>query len=99
MCTRRYQRDLYPYLTPVLVYPLGITAQTASVYLTVAATVERYVAVCHPLKTRSLCTYGRARIYVSVVSVFAVLYNLPRFAEITYKVRLSAKRFFFDRHA
>ena len=34
-------------------------AQTGSVYLTVCVTLERYVAVCRPLRAKSLCTYGR----------------------------------------
>ncbi len=50
----------FPYTTPYI-YPLGLTAQTASVYLTVSITVERYIVVCHPLKARSLCTPTRTR--------------------------------------
>ena len=50
----------FPYTTPYI-YPLGLTAQTASVYLTVSITVERYIVVCHPLKARSLCTPKRTR--------------------------------------
>lgn len=65
-----------------MVYPVGLIAQTGSVYLTLTVTLERYVAVCHPLRARSLCTYGRARIYVLLIVVFAVLYNLPRFFEV-----------------
>lgn len=80
------QRDVFPWMT-LLMYPLGIVAQTGSVYLTVTVTIERYVAVCHPLRARSLCTYGRAKLYVIAVAVFSLCYNLPRFAEITYKVR------------
>jgi hypothetical protein len=50
----------FPYTTPYI-YPLGLTTQTASVYLTVSITVERYIVVCHPLKARSLCTPTRTR--------------------------------------
>ena len=70
----------FPYATPY-VYPMALTAQTASVYLTVAITVERYVAVCLPLKARSLCTHKRARWCVLAVFSFAVLYNFTRFFE------------------
>ncbi|XP_018025741.1 FMRFamide receptor-like, partial [Hyalella azteca] len=79
-----YQRDVFPWVT-LVAYPLGIVAQTGSVYLTVTVTVERYVAVCHPMKALTLCTYGRARLYVVAVAVFSLLYNIPRFAEVTYK--------------
>lgn len=79
-----YANGLYQRVTP-FVYPLGLIAQTGSIYLTVTVTVERYVAVCIPLKARSLCTYGRAKIYVLAVALFSVVYNLPRFWEVSYK--------------
>ncbi len=69
-------------LLPKFLYPLGMIAQTGSVYLTLVVTIERYVAVCQPLRARYLCTYGRARLYVAVVGLFATLYNIPRFFEI-----------------
>ena len=80
-----YHRDVFPWIV-LVAYPVGIVAQTGSVYLTVTVTIERYVAVCHPLKARSICTYGRAKLYVLAAALFSILYNLPRFWEITYKV-------------
>ncbi|KAL1508934.1 hypothetical protein ABEB36_003750 [Hypothenemus hampei] len=75
-----YYYKVYPHIA-VVVYPLATVAQTASVYLTITVSLERYVAVCHPLRARSLCTYGRARIYVIVIVVFSTLYNIPRLWE------------------
>ena len=49
-----------------------------SAYLTLCVTIERYVAVCRPLKARALCTYGRARTCVLVVGACALAYNIPR---------------------
>lgn len=72
--------NTYPLATP-LVYPIGMAAQTASVYLTVIVTIERYIAVCWPLEARSICTQRRARILVIVVCSGAVLYNISRFFE------------------
>ena len=46
-----YFLHVFPYITPV-VYPVGMIAQTGSVYLTMCVTIERYVAVCLPLKAR-----------------------------------------------
>ncbi|XP_055607472.1 FMRFamide receptor-like [Uranotaenia lowii] len=77
-----YYYVIHPVISPV-VFPLAMTAQTASVYLTLTVTLERYVAVCHPLRARALCTYGRARIYVIVILIFSLLYNMPRFWEVT----------------
>lgn len=77
-----YYYVIHPVISPV-VYPLAMTAQTASVYLTLTVTLERYVAVCHPLRARALCTYGRARIYVIAILIFSLIYNLPRFWEVS----------------
>lgn len=76
-----YYNYIYPFISPVI-FPVAMISQTASVYMTFTVTLERYVAVCHPLKARALCTYGRAKIYVIVSVLFALLYNLPRFWEV-----------------
>ncbi len=59
-------------------------AQTGSVYLTLCVSIERYVAVCLPLRARSICTFGRARWFVLMIGLFALLYNIPRFWEVTW---------------
>lgn len=79
-----YGQGVYQRVTP-FVFPLALIAQTGSVYLTVTVTVERYIAVCRPLRARSLCTYGRAKVYVLCVAFFSILYNLPRFWEVSYQ--------------
>ena len=80
-----YFCHIFPYITP-WVYPVGMIAQTGSVYLTLCVTIERWVAVCLPLKARYLCTFGRAKIYVACVGAGAVLYNLTRFGEVTWEM-------------
>lgn len=45
---------------------------STSIWLTVAFTVERYIAVCHPMRGRLLCTEQRARRAVILVWVFCV---------------------------
>lgn len=75
-----YYYHVLPRLVPI-VYPLAMMLQTASAYLTLTVSLERFVAVCHPLRARSLCTCGRARIYVIAIMVFSFIYNLPRFWE------------------
>ena len=44
-----YNWEVFPYITPC-VYAIGLNAQTTSAYLTLCVTLERYVAVCQPLK-------------------------------------------------
>lgn len=75
-----YYFVVYPHLVPII-YPLATIVQAASAYLTLTVSLERFVAVCHPLKVRSLCTYGRARLYVVGIIAFSVLYNVSRFWE------------------
>lgn len=77
-----YFYNVYPRITQ-LVYPMAMVVQTASVYLTLTVSLERFVAVCHPLRARSLCTYGRARVYVIGIIIFSIVYNLPRLFEGT----------------
>ena len=43
------------------IYPVALIAQTATVWLTVSFTVERYIGVHYPLKAVALCTVQRAR--------------------------------------
>ncbi|KAK7872157.1 hypothetical protein R5R35_001723 [Gryllus longicercus] len=86
-----YKFKVYPHLVPV-VYPLALISQTVSVYLTLTVTLERFVAVCHPLRARSLCTYGRARLYVLVIIALSALYNLPRFWEAEIDVQWDDER-------
>ncbi|XP_035705474.1 FMRFamide receptor isoform X2 [Folsomia candida] len=77
----QYYYLYYPIVAPWL-YATSITAQTASVYLTVAVTIERYIAVCHSLQARSICTWRRARMCVVAVLTFSITYNLPRWFEV-----------------
>ena len=53
---------------------LGINASSSSL---TAFTVERYIAICHPMKAQSVCTVHRAKNIIIVVWLFACLYTLP----------------------
>ena len=77
-----------PHMTPWL-YPLATIAHTGSTYVTVTVTIERYVAVGHSLKARYICTYGRARLYMILITVLVVLYNMPKFFELQTEPLLS----------
>ncbi|XP_012056839.1 PREDICTED: FMRFamide receptor [Atta cephalotes] len=76
-----YKFIVYPKTIRYL-YPLACIAQFVTVYLTLTVTLERYIAVCHPLKARSFCTYGRAQVAVLIIVIVAFIYNLPKFWEI-----------------
>ncbi|XP_014214332.1 FMRFamide receptor [Copidosoma floridanum] len=90
-CLFNYKFYVYPKIVRYL-YPLSTTAQMATVYLTLTVTMERYVAVCHPLKARSLCTYGRARTALALIVLGSVLYNLPKLWEVELSEEVHSTR-------
>lgn len=42
-------------------------------WLTVSFTIERYIAVCHPIKGKLLCTENRAKTIIAIISVLCVI--------------------------
>ncbi|XP_010903966.1 thyrotropin-releasing hormone receptor [Esox lucius] len=50
---------------------LGINASSCSI---TAFTIERYIAICHPIKAQFLCTLSRAKKIIVVVWAFTSLY-------------------------
>lgn len=62
-------------------YPTALIAQTCSIYTTVAFTVERWIAVCRPLRAAKMCTISRARKTIFGIVVLSVVYNIPRMLE------------------
>ncbi|XP_048848636.1 thyrotropin-releasing hormone receptor b [Brienomyrus brachyistius] len=66
---------------------LGINASSCSI---TAFTIERYIAICHPIKAQFLCTLSRAKKIILAVWLFTSLYCVMWFylsdtAQIVYK--------------
>lgn len=77
--------DFYMIWTAYLPYAYTIsnTAQTASVYTTIAVTVERYVATVHPSCMKSYaCSNSGAILVITGVGLFAIAFNAGRFWEL-----------------
>lgn len=53
---------------------LGINASSLSI---TTFTVERYIAICHPLKAQKMCTVHRAKRIIICVWIFAAIYCSP----------------------
>ena len=69
----------YQYVVPLAI-PVVQVSMTASVYFTMAITLERYLTVCHPFYTIS--REWPTKTIVSTISLFAIIYNIPKFFEI-----------------
>jgi hypothetical protein len=52
-------------------------AFTGSTYFTVAVTVERYIAVCWPMRFPSLVTFGRSRRVAIMIPIMSVVLQIP----------------------
>ncbi|CAH1779857.1 unnamed protein product [Owenia fusiformis] len=50
-----------------------------STWLTVNLATERYLAICHPLKSRKIITLGRTKFAITSVFIVSILFNLPVF--------------------
>ncbi len=55
---------------------LGIDASALSL---TAFTIERYIAICHPMKSKSICTLSRAKKIIAGCWLFAIAYCSPWF--------------------
>ena len=71
---------IHPYVL-VHLLPLVLTAQTATIWVTVLVAVNRYIAICLPLRASRWCTVSKAKKQLAFVLLFAVLFNIPRFIE------------------
>ena len=69
-----------PYV-PVYLLPLALTAQTATIWVTVLVAVTRYIAICLPLRASRWCTVSKAKKQLAFVLLFAVLFDIPNFIE------------------
>ncbi|XP_037081746.1 FMRFamide receptor-like [Pollicipes pollicipes] len=76
-------------------WPFGLwlidAASNTSTWLTVTFTVERYVAVCHPIRGQVYCTESRARKMICIVYLFCFLVTLSTPFEWEIAERLNHK--------
>ena len=80
-----------PYMY-VYVYHTALMAKTATIWVTVLITINRYIIVCLPLRASQWCTLSKVKIQLAIVLVAAVLYNIPKFVErhvVYYTVQTS----------
>lgn len=66
---------------------LGVNLSSLSI---TAFTVERYIAICHPMRAQTLCTISRARRIISCLWVFGLVYCAPWLGLTTVRERTFA---------
>ena len=76
--------DGWKYITIPFMLPIGSSFQTSTVYSVVIVTVDRYIAICHPLHSIKLSTMRNARWAVGVTWSIAIIFNIPRYFEYEY---------------
>ncbi|CEF61195.1 G protein-coupled receptor, rhodopsin-like family and GPCR, rhodopsin-like, 7TM domain-containing protein [Strongyloides ratti] len=73
--------ESYQLFYPYIFAGANIT-MVASVWVILVLTIDRYLALCKPLKHRYIGKRSRVKRIMILVSVLAFFYNIPRFFEI-----------------
>lgn len=68
---------VYPHIYTPTNY-IVMTLQMINVWVTVAVTVERYIAICLPFRSVKFLKKRNAFIIIASVVVISILYNMPR---------------------
>ena len=61
------------------IWPCVQVARTASIWVVVLFAVNRYIAVCFPLKSLHWCTISKVNKQLAIKLIFTPLVNIPRF--------------------
>lgn len=61
---------------------LGVNVSSLSI---TAFTVERYIAICHPMRAQTMCTVKRAKRIIAALWLFGICYCVPWLVLITTK--------------
>ena len=66
---------------------LGLNVSSLSI---TAFTIERYIAICHPMKAQTMCTIQRAKRIILALWTFGILYCAPWLVLTTTRTRYFA---------
>lgn len=84
-----FRVDEWPYgraMCSLLIFLQYLGVDSSSLSIT-AFTIERYIAICHPMRAQTMCTVSRAKRIIGVLWVFTFLYCSP-WLGLTGKIRV-----------
>ena len=92
-CVHYSIRQFYIYFakttTPIFMYirlytfPILYMAQMQTIWLTVIIALNRFMAVCLPYQAPQFCSINNVYKEVFTVTLFSIVYNIPKYFEIT----------------
>ena len=88
--TSPYPSDLWTYLVPYTL-PIAQTCLTASVYMTVSLSLERYFSVVHPLYQLSHRWLNSSVLLALPGLLFSVIFTLPNYFQVKTVIKTSLK--------
>ncbi|XP_041376858.1 FMRFamide receptor-like [Gigantopelta aegis] len=74
-------------LQTVMFYPVNYVAQSGTIFMTLIVTLERYVAVTKPLKSRIIFSLTSAKKISLAVLIYCLVYNIPHYVAIDLESR------------
>ena len=78
------ETSYHVYFLPIF-HPLMNIAWTGSIFFTVFMTLERFIAVTQPMKSKGLFDLQKVKYQMGLITLFVVIYNIPRFIEYKWK--------------
>lgn len=73
-------KNAYPYIF-VWLYPFVFFLRLTDSLLTVLLTIDRFIAVRHPLQAKNLCTLSKAIRNMAILTIVSLVFSIPRFFE------------------
>ena len=66
-----------------------------STWLTVTMSIERYLPICHPLRSLNIITLSRTKLVISLVYLLSVVFNIPILWKYDIRERLCSNSTYY----
>ena len=72
--------DWYTIILPNFIHPFNQIFMSCSIFMTVAITIERFIGICYPLRSRNV--KRKSGFYIAAVVILSFSVNITKFAEL-----------------